>query len=220
MPKIGEDVRLAGADLGGHRHACAFFQNKEDEYRLLVPFVKDGMDRNSQSFHIVDPLHREEHRQRLRDEGINVEQAEQCGRLEIRSWDELYLLEGHFDQNRMLTLIEEVLRAGKTRGLGLTRLWANMEWALEDRPGVNAIVEYEARLNYVLPKYADPVVCTYDLSRFDARTVMDVLCAHPAVIIGGILQENPFFVAPDAMLRQLEQRQGSCRPRNRKITSA
>jgi hypothetical protein len=43
-------------------------------------------------------------------------------------------------------------------GFPLTRLVAHMEWALEDRPGVNDLVEYETRLNYVLPRYADPVV--------------------------------------------------------------
>ena len=75
----------------------------------------------------------------------------------MRSWEDAYLRDGHFDQNRMLALIEEVLTEGKTKGFPLTRLVANMEWALEDRPGVNDIVEYEARLNYVLPKYDDAV---------------------------------------------------------------
>jgi len=57
----------------------------------------------------------------------------------------------------MLALIEEVLQAGTAQGFPLTRLVANMEWALEDRPGVDDIVEYETRLNYVLPKYDDAV---------------------------------------------------------------
>ena len=29
------------------------------------------------------------------------------------------------------------------------------------------------------------------------------------VIIGGILQENPFFVPPDQMLQELRQREGT-----------
>ena len=57
----------------------------------------------------------------------------------------------------MLALIEEVLQGGKAQGYPITRLVANMEWALEDRPGVDDIVEYETRLNYVLPKYDDAV---------------------------------------------------------------
>lgn len=35
---------------------------------------------------------------------------------------------------------------------------------------------------------------------------MDVLRTHPMVIVGGILQENPFFVPPDEMLRELRSR--------------
>lgn len=35
---------------------------------------------------------------------------------------------------------------------------------------------------------------------------MDILRTHPMVIIGGILQENPFFVPPDEFLRELEER--------------
>jgi len=29
---------------------------------------------------------------------------------------------------------------------------------------------------------------------------------HPVIIIGGVLQENPFFVPPDEFLRQLRER--------------
>ena len=35
---------------------------------------------------------------------------------------------------------------------------------------------------------------------------MDILRTHPMVIIGGILQYNPFFVPPDQFLRELRGR--------------
>jgi hypothetical protein len=76
----------------------------------------------------------------------------------VRLWQDAYLRGGHFDQDAMLQLIEEVLNAGPAEGFPLTRLVAHMEWALEDMPGVNDLVEYETRLNYVLPKYKDPVI--------------------------------------------------------------
>ena len=38
---------------------------------------------------------------------------------------------------------------------------------------------------------------------------MDIMRTHPMVIVGGILQENPFFVPPDEMLRELREREGS-----------
>ena len=97
----------------------------------------------------------------------------------------------------MLGLLEEVLQSGEASGYPLTRLVAHMEWALLDKPGVDDLLEYETRLNYMLPKYDDPVICTYDLSKFSASAAMDIMRTHPVVIVGEVLQENPFFVPPD-----------------------
>ncbi len=151
------EVRLAGKPLDRRRHVCAFFNSKEEEYRVLLPFIREGFEHGQKAFHIVKDEHRPEHRARLTQAGIDVAGFEQKGQLEIRRWEDAYLREGHFDQNRMLALIEEVLQGGKAEGYPLTRLIANMEWALEDRPGVNDIVEYETRLNFILPKYDDAV---------------------------------------------------------------
>lgn len=152
-----KEVRLAGTALGKARHVCAFFNNRDEEYRVLLPFVVEGVEQGDKTFHIVKETNHPEHRRRLQQAGIDVDEVERKGQLEIRRWEDAYLRDGHFDQNRMLALIEEVLQGGKARGYPLTRLVANMEWALEDRPGVDDIVEYETRLNYVLPKYDDAV---------------------------------------------------------------
>jgi len=202
-----KQVRLAGSILDRSRHVCAFFHRKEEEYRVLLPFVKEGFDHGDRAFHIVDPRNRPEHLRRLQEAGIDVPGAQQTGQLEVRRWEDAYLRDGHFDQNRMLAMIEEVLTEGKARGFPLTRMVANMEWALEDRSGVDDIVEYETRVNYVLPKYDDAVCCIYDVTRFGANVVMDILRVHPMVIIGGILQANPFFVPPDEFLRELRERE-------------
>jgi MEDS: MEthanogen/methylotroph, DcmR Sensory domain len=151
-------IRFAGSVLGAQRHVCAFFHSPDEEYRVLLPFIKEGFERGEKAFHIVDPELRDQHVQRLESAGIDVAVAEQSGQLELRNWAEAYLREGHFDQDRMLALIQEVLEAGARQGFALTRLVAHMEWALEDRPGVDDLVEYETRLNYILPRYKDPLI--------------------------------------------------------------
>jgi MEDS: MEthanogen/methylotroph, DcmR Sensory domain len=151
-------IRLAGSVLGAKRHVCAFFHSPDEEYRVLLPFIKEGFDRGEKAFHIVDPKLREDHLSRLASAGIDVADAERGGRFELRNWADAYLRDGHFDQDRMLALIQEVLDGGKHQGFTLTRLVAHMEWALEDFPGVDDLVEYETRLNYILPRYKDPVI--------------------------------------------------------------
>lgn len=153
-----QPIRFAGSTLHKHRHVCAFFQSPDEEYEVLMPFIKEGFERGEKAFHIVDPKLRSEHLRRLTSAGIDVATAESTGQFQLRNWEDAYLREGHFDQERMLALIQEVLESGPQQGFSLTRLVAHMEWALEDRPGVNDLVEYETRLNYILPRYKDPVI--------------------------------------------------------------
>jgi len=202
-----EPIRLANATLDKHRHVCAFFNNPDEEYRVLLPFIKEGLARGEKAFHVVDPKLRDEHLRRLGSAGIDAAAAEQNGQLELRIWHEVYLRDGRFDQDKMLAFIQEVFEQGRQQGFPLTRLAAHAEWTAEDWPGANDFVEYETRLNYILPRYKDIVICLYDLTKVSAEYVIDIMRTHPMIIIGGILQENPFFIPPDEFLQELRDRE-------------
>ncbi len=151
-------IRFAGSVLGAQRHICAFFHSSDEEYRVLQPFIKEGFERGEKAFHIVDPKLREDHLRRLESAGIDVAAAEQSGQFELRDWADAYLRDGHFDQDKMIALIQEVLEGARQQGFPLTRFVPHMEWALEDRPGVDDLVEYETRVNYIWHQYKDPVI--------------------------------------------------------------
>jgi hypothetical protein len=208
----GEDnqsIRFAGSELGAQRHICAFFHSADEEYRVVLPFIKDGFECHHKAFHVVDPKLLDKHRERLASAGIDVPAAEGSGQFDLRNWGDVYLRDGRFDKDRMLALLREVLEAGREQGFALTRMVAHVEWALEKQPGVDDLVEYETRVNYIWPQYKDAVICVYDLAKFGGHIVMDILRTHPMVLIGGIIQENPFFVPPDEFLRELRERRAS-----------
>jgi len=200
------EVRLAGSVLDGAWHICAFFNSREEEYRVLLPFIKEGFEQGNRASHIIELQNRDEHRRRLEEAGIDVEEAERRGQLEILTWDIVHLKDGYFDQDRTIALIEGQLAEGKARGFNLTRLIGRMQRALENRPGVNELVEYEARLTKALQKYDDVVCGAYDVSRFSASVILDVVRIHPYVLIGEALHRNPFFTPPDEFLRELRER--------------
>jgi hypothetical protein len=209
-------VQFAEGMLGRHRHICAFFSGIDEEHRVLRSFVKDGFERGDRAFHLVDPELREDHLKRLAEAGINVQKGMDTGQLEVRPWQDAPLRGGRFDQDAWLVSFEQVLQSGPAAGYAQTRFLAQMEWALVDLPGVEDLIEFETRVNYVVPKYDDIVICAYDLSKFGATVVMDALRTHPVVIIGGLLQENPFFVPPDQFLLEIRER----RPLRRSASAA
>jgi hypothetical protein len=189
-----------------YRHIYAFFYSTDEHHRVLRPFIKDGFDRGDKAFHLVDPDRRDEHLKRLTEAGINVQAAMGTGQLEVRPWQDGPLHGGRFDQETWLLGFEQILQSGPAAGYAQTRFLAQMEWALVDLPGVDDLIEFETRVNYVVPKYENAVICAYDLTKFGASVVMDALRTHPVVIIGALLQENPFFVPPDQLLLEIRER--------------
>ena len=202
-----QPIRIGGTILGAHRHICAFFKSHDDQYRVLLPFIKEGLNSGEKAVHIVNPARRDEHVRQLGSAGIDVAAVQENGQLDLLDWADAHLRGGHFDQNSTRSLMKEIRRRGKEQGFQRIRFVTHMEWALEDRPGVDALLEYEASANLVPSE--DPVICAYELTNFGGDVIVDIMRTHPMIIIGGILQENPFFVPPNEFLRELRARRGS-----------
>ena len=204
-----DSLQIEPDAFGENHHICAFFNGMDEHYRVLRSFIRDGLERTERAVHIVGPEKQADHLEQLAEAGVDVKGAIAAGQLEVRLWQETYLDDDRFDQDAMLARIEELLAAGEAAGYRRTRLVGHMEWALLGRPGGDNLIAYEARLNHVLQNHDSSVVCSYDLSRFDASTVVDALRTHPLVIIGGLMQENPFYVEPDQLLLELQEQRSS-----------
>jgi len=199
-------ISLAGSQLRETRHVCAFFNNDEEEYRILLPFIMDGLESGDKAVHVLNPEQRQDHLQRLTSAGVNPAAAQQRGQLELRTNTEVYLQDGRFDQDRMLEVFEQLASGNAGGGFPLSRICCRMDWAVEDRSHVDDVIEFESRVNDVWLRHDDAVICTYHLGQFGGDAVIDIMRTHPMVIIGGILQQNPFFVPPDEFLREFRQR--------------
>src|SRR5262245_57561253 len=49
MPHSQQPARLGGSTMGPHNHVCAFFQSREEEYELLLPFIAEGFERGERA---------------------------------------------------------------------------------------------------------------------------------------------------------------------------
>jgi MEDS: MEthanogen/methylotroph, DcmR Sensory domain len=207
--KTTPPIPFAGSQLAEVRHVCAFFNSADEQYRVLLPFIKDGFACGHKAIHVVNPGGREEHIQRLTSSGIDTSAKQRSGQLELRTNVEAYIRNGRFDQDRMLDVFEQ-LASGHDKGeFPLSRIVCQMDWAADSRSHIDNLVEFESRVNNVWSHHEDAVICVYDLAKFGGDTVIDIMRTHPMVIIGGILQSNPFYVPPEEFLREIRQRKSS-----------
>jgi hypothetical protein len=79
VKKTTAPISLAGSQLDEVRHVCAFFNSDEEEYRVLLPFIKEGFERGDKAVHVVNPDQHQDHLQRLAAVGIDASAAQQSG---------------------------------------------------------------------------------------------------------------------------------------------
>jgi len=206
MTRTIPPISLAGSQLGAIRHVCAFFSNEEEEYRVLPPFIKEGLERGDKAIHVVNSHQRNDHLDRLTSAGIDPAAAQEAGQLEIKINTEAYLSDGKFDQDRMLETFEQLASGNAPGGFPLSRIVCRMDWVVGDKSRLENVIEFESRVNDIWSRHDDAVICTYHLGKFGGDTVIDIMRTHPLIIIGGMLQQNPFFVPPEEFLREVRGR--------------
>jgi hypothetical protein len=136
MKKISAPIPFAGSQLDQTRHVCAFFNSAEEEYRVLLPFIKDGFQCGHKAIHVVNPDQRQDHLRRLAEVGIDAATAQQSGQLELRINTDVYLPDGRFDPDRMIAVFEQAASGNSSGGYPLSRICCRMDWSVKDQSHV------------------------------------------------------------------------------------
>jgi MEDS: MEthanogen/methylotroph, DcmR Sensory domain len=206
MDKPVAPISLAGSPLGQVRHVCAFFNNDDQKYRALLPFIEDGLACGDKAVHLLNPDEHQSHLLRLKHAGIDTAGAQGTGQFELQTNTDFYLKNGLFDKSRMLDTFEQMADSVAKAGFPRSRFICQMEWAAENQPYIDDLIEFESSVNEVWSRRDDAAVCIYNLEHFGGEAIIDILRTHPMVIIGGILQQNPFYVPHEVFLRELRER--------------
>lgn len=185
---------------------CVLCDGQDEAFDVLDSFIGEGLKSGDRALHIIDERYRPDHLRRMQRFGVDVLAAQSSGQLEVRGWQDTFLRLGFFNQYAMLDLLEEVLEESRRRGFRSTRFLVDMGWASQDRPGVSDMAEFCARVNDVLPGREASIACIYDIARFSASSIVDVLRGHPVAAVGGVVHENPFHVPAHDLLEELRAR--------------
>ncbi len=198
-----DPIVFAGGVLEPYRHICAFVDSREEQHRILDPFVSDGLAHGERALYLVDSDERAPLVRHLGRLGFDMPTLLSERRCDVRTWAETYLRGGYFDQEAMLELLDDLLVSSLSPRI---RMVADMGWVLQQPDVQNLLIEFEARANFVHANHGHVVICVYDSAKFGGDLIIDMLRTHPMVLLGGVLQMNPFFVPPAEFLEELHSR--------------
>jgi PAS domain S-box-containing protein len=182
--------QLAG--LGAGAHVCPLYETPGQRMGALVPYFRAGLARGEQCLYIADDASVDD----LRAHGIGSDEDLARAALVVLSTRETYLRNGRFDADQMIELLSARLAEAQAAGFAGLRVAGEMSWALGSDIGSEHLIEYEARLNVFLPATGIRALCQYDVRRFPASVLRDVLRTHPLAIFGEQIHDNPYFEPP------------------------
>ena len=158
-------------------HACARLGRREDHQILVVAFIRHGLDAGHRVLCLGEDGFCVELVDALEQADARVGPARAGGQLRLCSAREAYLPDGTFDPDDMIELIRTEHAAALRDGYAALSVTGDMAWAVEDAPGVEALSDYEHRLN---AEACDTLVmlCHYDQPSLAVALPADVAEQH------------------------------------------
>jgi len=187
-------------DLQPGEHVCCIYETEEEHKALVTSFLRRGLERGEKVLYIADTHTAQNIQNYLQEDGIEVEPYLTSGQLSIRSAIDVYTPEGVFKPDTMMTLLSDETERALSEGYSALRVTGEMSWVLREPPGSERLIEYENKLNTFYPGTRCLGICQYDRQRFNAALLLDVVIAHPTIILGTEIHSNPFYVLPTELL--------------------
>ncbi|AHG05393.1 hypothetical protein HALDL1_14770 [Halobacterium sp. DL1] len=199
-------------------HLALIYEGRGEQFDAAVPFVQQGLDADEQCLYIADEHSRADVLAEMSARGIDVDAALDSGALSVLTKEETYLRDGSFHPDDMLAFLEATI-ADATEEFEALRVTGEMTWVFGDEPDVEDLVEYEAKLNQLLPEADGMALCQYNRERFSPEVVRDIVRTHPYLVHGTVVSQNVYYSPPeeffgpeqpanetDRMLRTLRER--------------
>ena len=195
-PSIALGVNGLEAQVGDH--ICGLYAGQSQRDQVVIPFLEAGLTAGDKCICVVDEADPAKIFKKLgHDMATSASAANQ---LEVIRAADLYLRSGRFCADEIIgawkAAISDAMYDGRFDLVRAVETWSRRDVV----PDMHELLLLESEMNRYMPLYPQVVVCLYDIDRFGAGIIVDLLKTHPRMLVSGMLIENPYFLTPDELL--------------------
>lgn len=176
-------------------HFCALYSGPAERDRLLYPFLEEGLRQGDKCLCLIDDVEPA----LVRDRAVGqpgLHYSRRSAQLDVERSSDAYLRSGAFSVEDMVSFLSESVDTAIADDFDLFRAVGEMSWVLSGPPGWDELFVYESSLNHVVEHVPVILVCLYDLKKFGAEMLVEVLETHPKVLLDGTVIDNPHYMQP------------------------
>jgi PAS domain S-box-containing protein len=199
---INDRLLAALRHTDAHQHLCSIYEEPEDRFAVVVPYLRIGLERGDKCMYIANDGELDLVRERMASGGIDVERWQSSGALVLRSKEQAYMRYGAFEPQKMFDFWRHCAGEAADEGHAALRTAGETDWVARGGPGLERWMEYESRLTRELLEIPCLALCQYHRRLFSAELVLGVIRTHPTLIYRGTAAPNMYHVPPEDFLRE------------------
>jgi DNA-binding CsgD family transcriptional regulator len=176
-------------------HFCALYSGPDERDRLLYPFLEEGLRQGDKCLCLIDDVEPA----LVRDRAVGQPgpaYSRRSAQLDVERSSDAYLRSGEFSIADMMSFLSESVDAAIGDDFDLLRAAGEMSWVLPGPPGWDDLFRYESALNNLVEQVPAILMCLYDLQKFGADMLVEVLHTHPKVLLDRTVIDNPHYMDP------------------------
>ena len=181
-------------------HVCQIFNDDNERHDAVVNYIISGLKEGENTACFSEKEQESSLVDFFKENGFEYKEVTGDGDFSLSKTAEVYFEGGKFNPDRMLNLLQEFYEQSIEQKKTGARVIGEMVPEVENVPGGDRLLEYEAKVSMLVKKFPINAVCQYDARLFDGSTIMDILKVHPYMIVRGAVVHNPFFIEPEEFL--------------------
>lgn len=180
-------------------HLCFVFGDERERAAVTAAFVRDGIQCHDKVIYIAEDDGPAPVRVRatLTGAGIDVDGLVAGGQLLILPADLVYMIDGYFDIDRTVAMMESLIEQTAAEGYRLLRVTGETGWVPRHGIAMQQIVAYEQAVSPLAVDGKVLALCQYDHRAFAAADMAVVDAAHD-----GRTAENAQFEDGELVIRR------------------
>lgn len=176
-------------------HLCLIYETLAEQFETVGLLVRLGLERGEHCLYLTADNTTESVLAAMRTEGIEVDAALNAGALTILTQPEP-LLPDPLNPDRLIDLLAEAIQAAKIAGFATLRVILEIIGRPDQELTVEQFINFEAKLDTFLLEHGILILCQYNRHHFTQEIILNMIRAHPLVIVGGTIYKNSCYLPP------------------------
>jgi DNA-binding CsgD family transcriptional regulator len=176
-------------------HFCALYSSPAERDRLLYAFLEEGLRHGDKCLCLIDDVEPTAVRDRAAGQ-LGPGDSWRSAQLDVERASDSCLRSGEFRVGDMMGSLSESVDAAIGDEFHLLRVAGEMSWVLPGPPGWDDLFLYESAVNHAVQEMPAILMLLYDLQKFGADMLVEVLFTHPKVLLDRTVIDNPRCVQP------------------------